>query len=119
MAALQEIAWTSLLLLLFIGSLAGLAMGIGLTVRSEATLRFFNTMNRWVSSRAAMKPMEYMASKVRPGNHHAWPAVRNAAINNVYSGNRAEQLMSGATRIVASRSRRFSMTRGRVTRIRR
>ena len=28
-----------------------------------------------------------------------------------YTGKRAEQLMSGATRIVASRSRRFSMTR--------
>ena len=29
----------------------------------------------------------------------------------MYTGSRAEQLISGATRIVASRSRRFSITR--------
>jgi hypothetical protein len=57
-AALQEIVWVSLLWLLFIGSLTGLAIGIGLTTNAGATLRFFNTMNRWVSSRAALKPME-------------------------------------------------------------
>ena len=32
-------------------------------------------------------------------------------MNSAYTGSRAEQLISGATRIVARRSRRFSMTR--------
>jgi len=34
-----------------------------------------------------------------------------AAISSMYTGKRAEQVMKGVTRMVASRSRRFSMVR--------
>jgi hypothetical protein len=57
-AALQEIVWMSFLWLLFVGSLAALAAGIGLVFSGNATLAFFVRLNRWVSSRAVMKPME-------------------------------------------------------------
>jgi hypothetical protein len=57
-AAIQEIVWLSLLLFLFLGSLAGLGLGIGLFVRTDSTLRLCRSMNKWVSSRAALKPVE-------------------------------------------------------------
>jgi len=39
-------------------SLVGIGLGICLIVRGEATLRTMQGMNRWVSSRRAMKPLE-------------------------------------------------------------
>lgn len=36
----------------------GFAAGVGLIVSSARTLRFFQAMNRWVSMRGALKPME-------------------------------------------------------------
>lgn len=36
----------------------GFAVGIGLIVSSARTLRFFHVMNRWVSNRTTLKPME-------------------------------------------------------------
>jgi hypothetical protein len=57
-AAIQEVVWLSLLLFLFLGSLTGVGLGIALFVRSEATLRLCRSMNQWVSSRAALKPVE-------------------------------------------------------------
>ncbi len=38
-------------------------------------------------------------------------AGTNAAIKSAYTGKRAEQVMNGAARIVAMRSRRFGITR--------
>ena len=38
-----------------------------------------------------------------------------AIVNRTYTGNRAEQLIKGAIRIVTIRSRRFSMTRVAIT----
>ena len=58
MTAIQEIIWLSLLLFLFVGSLTGLGLGLGLFLRSDATLRICKSMNQWVSSRAALKPVE-------------------------------------------------------------
>ena len=56
-----------------------------------------------------------MASMVKPGSpSRPFSQVclgMNAAIRIVYTGKRALQLMSGATRMVVSRSRRFSITR--------
>ena len=39
-------------------SVVGIGLGICLVVRGEATLRTMQGMNRWVSSRRAMKPLE-------------------------------------------------------------
>src|SRR5437870_12682660 len=60
---------------------------------------------------ATTRPMAYMANMVTPGTHQANPAVMKAPMSKMYTGSRAEQLMSGATRMVARRSRRFSITR--------
>ena len=46
-----------------------------------------------------------------PGIHQANPSVKKAPMSRMYTGNRAEQLMSGATKMVAKRSRRSSITR--------
>lgn len=43
---------------LFIGSLLGLALGLGLTLRSAAIVSFMRVMNRWVSTRQALKGLE-------------------------------------------------------------
>lgn len=57
-----DVIWHLLLkfcmaLVLVFGAI-GLAVGIGLIIASPATFRFFNTMNRWVSMRGPLKPME-------------------------------------------------------------
>jgi hypothetical protein len=61
-ASTSEILWQilapALKLLALSGSLAGVALGVCLIVRSEATLRYLRGMNRWVSSRRAMKSLE-------------------------------------------------------------
>lgn len=41
-----------------VGGLVGVAVGLGLIVNSERTLRFFGTVNRWVSMRRATRPLE-------------------------------------------------------------
>lgn len=44
------------LVLVFAG--VGFAAGVGLIVSSARTLRFFQVMNRWISTRAALRSME-------------------------------------------------------------
>jgi hypothetical protein len=39
-------------------SLLGIGVGLGLLFRKAATLRFFETMNRWTSTRQALRPLE-------------------------------------------------------------
>ena len=64
------------------------------------------------TSGATVKPIMYIANSTSPGSHAADPGfAMNAPMSRMYTGSRAEQLISGATRMVASRSRRFSMTR--------
>ena len=63
MAALRdphvaEMLARTFMIVLFVGSLFGMAIGAGLLFRSEAMLRFFATMNRWVSTRRVLKPLE-------------------------------------------------------------
>src|SRR5437868_4356187 len=58
MAALREIFVSTLLITMLLGSLTGLAVGLGLVFRTQGTIRFFATVNRWISSRAALKPLE-------------------------------------------------------------
>ncbi len=36
----------------------GCAVGVGLILSSARTLRFFHVMNRWISTRGALRPME-------------------------------------------------------------
>lgn len=41
-----------------LAGIAGIALGLGLILRSTQTLRFLRNMNRWVSLRSSLKPME-------------------------------------------------------------
>lgn len=66
MAAFREVLSQSLLIFLFIGSLTGLVVGIGLIVRSQRTLAFFRSINTWVSTRSAMKTVEIPRTVGRP-----------------------------------------------------
>jgi hypothetical protein len=54
----EQLILTSLVAFLFVVSLLGFAVGIGLIARSPAMLRFIGVMNRWVSTRRALKPLE-------------------------------------------------------------
>ena len=58
MTALREILVQSLLILLLLGSLGGIAVGVGLMVRTQAMLGFFARMNRWALSRIDAKARE-------------------------------------------------------------
>ena len=58
MAALREVIVQSLLILLLLGSVAGIAVGVGLVIRTQAMLGFFARMNRWVLSRMDSKARE-------------------------------------------------------------
>lgn len=39
-------------------SIVGIAIGVGLNIQSTRTLRFLGSMNRWISVRNSLKPME-------------------------------------------------------------
>jgi hypothetical protein len=41
-----------------VAAIVGIALGVGLIISSAGTLRFLGTMNRWVSLRSNLKPME-------------------------------------------------------------
>src|ERR1700716_1913412 len=63
MSPAQNLVWSkvvlpSLALFGLAGSLLGIAVGLGLLFRTAATLRFFATMNRWVSTRRSLKALE-------------------------------------------------------------
>lgn len=47
-----------LVLLFLVGGAAMFVAGLGLILRSAATLRFFSSMNRWVSTRRTLRPVE-------------------------------------------------------------
>ena len=54
----SQVVLPSLALFGLAGSVLGISVGLGLLLRSAATLRFFDTMNRWVSTRRTLKPLE-------------------------------------------------------------
>jgi hypothetical protein len=63
MSLTQNVFWSqvvlpSLALFGMAGSVLGIAVGLGLLLRTAATLRFFSTMNRWVSTRRTLRPLE-------------------------------------------------------------
>ncbi len=59
-----------------VGGLAGVVVGLSLIVNSERTLRFFGTMNRWVSMRSATRPLEIPRDTSRAvQKHRRWLAV--------------------------------------------
>lgn len=55
---LVQLLVSAVVVFLFVVSLVGLVLGLGLMLRSSATLPFMELMNRWVSMRKALKPLE-------------------------------------------------------------
>lgn len=53
-----------------IGSAVGIVVGIGLVFGTASTLQFFHRVNRKVSMRQALKPMEIPRSLETPGARH-------------------------------------------------
>lgn len=72
--ALAELILPSLKVCALAFSLAGIALGIGLAARSEPTLRVLRALNRWVSSRRALKPLE-IPRTVASGNRYVVGAL--------------------------------------------
>lgn len=74
--AFQQWAIQFLVVLFLVGGLMTLAVGVGLIVGRAGTLRFFVSMNRWVSTRRAFKPIE-VARDTRQAvqMHRRWLAV--------------------------------------------
>lgn len=56
---LAQILVSTVVLFLFVTSLLGLVLGLGLVLRSTAILPFMALMNQWVSTRQALKPLEF------------------------------------------------------------
>lgn len=61
-----QIVLPSLALFGLAGSVLGIAVGLGLLVRSAPTLRFLGAMNRWVSTRRVLRPFEIPRSVGSP-----------------------------------------------------
>ncbi|MGB5080913.1 MAG: hypothetical protein WBO23_09235 [Burkholderiales bacterium] len=56
-------------------AVTGLAAGIGLIVSSQRTVRLFNSMNRWVSTRHALRALEVPRDTERMSHlHQRWLA---------------------------------------------
>jgi len=55
---LTELLISTVVAFLFAGSLLGFALGIGLVLRAGAALPFIRFMNRWVSTRQTLMPLE-------------------------------------------------------------
>jgi hypothetical protein len=55
---LAQLLVQAVVVFLFVVSVLGLALGLGLILRSAATLHFIELMNRWVSMRRALRPLE-------------------------------------------------------------
>jgi hypothetical protein len=69
---LAQVLASTLVVFLFVGSLLGLVLGLGLVLRSSATLSFIRLMNRWVSTRQALRPLEVPVQLARTAAGARW-----------------------------------------------
>jgi hypothetical protein len=79
-ALITELVVSALVVFVFAVSLLGLALGLGLMMRSRTTLPFIALMNRWVSTRQALTPLEAPRHVARPGGTRRWLGVVLAAV---------------------------------------
>lgn len=61
-----SVAQTSLVVFLLLGTVLGVAAGLMLIFASERAFRISDFLNRWVSTRAAMRPLDAYRSIKRP-----------------------------------------------------
>lgn len=64
---LVQLLVSAVVVFLFVVSLLGLALGLGLMLRIPAMLPFMELMNRWISMRKALKPLETTVHTPVPG----------------------------------------------------
>jgi hypothetical protein len=69
---LAQVLASTLVVFLFAGSLLGLVLGLGLLLRSSATLPFIRLMNQWVSTRQALRPLEAQVQLARAAAGARW-----------------------------------------------
>jgi uncharacterized protein YjeT (DUF2065 family) len=69
---LAQVLASTLVVFLFVGSLLGLVLGLGLLLRSSATLPFIRLMNQWVSTRQALRPLEMPVQLARVAGGARW-----------------------------------------------
>ena len=79
MGSYGNLMWQLLVQFLIVSFLvvavAGLAVGVGLIVSSLKTVQFFNVVNRWVSTRHVLKPVEVPRDTERVTHrYHRWLA---------------------------------------------
>jgi hypothetical protein len=55
---IERVVIPTVVIFVMVGGLAGMLLGLLLVVRSDATLRFVRRMNRWVSTREALRPLD-------------------------------------------------------------
>jgi hypothetical protein len=67
-----QVVLPSLALFGLAGSLLGVAVGLGLLFNSRATLALFRRVNRWVSTRQALKPLEIPRNAESRGPKPRW-----------------------------------------------
>ena len=69
---LAQVLASTLVVFLFVGSLLGIALGLGLVLRSSATLSFIHLMNQWVSTRQALRSLEAPVQLARAAAGARW-----------------------------------------------
>jgi len=55
---MERVVIPAVIAIMLAGGIAGLALGCALVINHGATLRFINRMNRWVSTREALAPLD-------------------------------------------------------------
>ncbi len=55
---IDQVVLPALVVFVLAGSIAAVALGVALMMRSEAALRFIGSMNTWVSTRRVLRPLE-------------------------------------------------------------
>jgi uncharacterized protein YjeT (DUF2065 family) len=69
---LSQILISTVVIFFFVTSLLGLALGLGLIVRSSAVVPFMLLMNQWISTRQALKPLESPLQMAPTGTTGRW-----------------------------------------------
>jgi len=80
MGANSNIAWQLLvqflIVLFLVVAVSGLAVGVGLIASSSKIVGYFHLLNRWVSTRHVLRPVEVPVDTERATHrHHRWLAV--------------------------------------------
>jgi hypothetical protein len=74
---IEQVIIPAFVIFMLVGSVGGALLGLALALRSAAALRFVARMNRWVSTRRALRPVEIPRSlEGAPGAaHKRWLGV--------------------------------------------